>query len=278
MGKASSSKKVARAQRAAGRPGSGRNLGWPMAIGAVVVVGVLIITISRGNTDDVSPPALGDHWHAAYGIYDCGTFLPNLTDQVPDESGLHTHADGLMHMHPFGTRYTGDGANIGNWGETVGLTLTDTSFSAGTIERENGDSCGDELGEGTVQLKVWDSPDDEDGRLLDGDFADYAPQDFSMFVLAFVPEGTEIPKPPAENIANLRAPVDVVGSTIPPIDPALTSTTAPGTETTASTAPGTETTAPGTETTASTEPTGSTSTTGSTTTSTAGASTTTTSP
>jgi hypothetical protein len=257
MGKASSSKKVARAARAAGKPGSGRNLGWPLAIGAIVVVGVLIIILSRGKTEGIVPPALGDHWHAAYAIYDCGSFMPDLTDQVPDESGLHTHADGLMHMHPFGTRYTGDGANIGNWGETVGLEITDTSFAAGTVERENGDSCGEELGEGRVQVKVWDSPSDEEGRLLEGDFADYAPQEFSMFVIAFVPEGTEIPPPPEQTIANLRAPADVVGSSpsvpdisVVPEDPSAsttapgeTPTTAPGTETTASTAP-TETTAP----------------------------------
>jgi len=251
MGKASSSKKVARAARAAGKPGSGRNLGWPMAIGAIVVVGILIIIMSRGKTGDVVPPAIGDHWHAAYGIYDCGTFLPNLTDQVADETGLHTHADGLMHMHPFGTRYTGEGANIENFGLTVGLEVTDTSYKAGTVERENGDSCGEELGESVVQLKVWDSPSDEEGRLIESDFGDYAPQEFSMWVLAFVPEGTEIPKPPEETIANLRAPADVVGaSTVPSVpdisvvDPnASSTTTAPGTETTASTAPGSETTA-----------------------------------
>jgi hypothetical protein len=259
MGKASSSKKVARAARAAGKPGGGRNLGWPLAIGAIVVVGVLIIVISRGKTGDVVPPAIGDHWHAAYAVYDCGEFLPNLSDQVADETGLHTHGDGLMHMHPFGTRYTGEGANIENWGLTVGLEVSDTSYKAGTVERENGDSCGEELGESIVQLKVWDSPNDEEGRLIESDFGEYAPQEFSMWVLAFVPEGTEIPKPPDENIANLRAPADVVGaSTVPSIpdisvvDPNA-STTVPG-ETTTTVAGATTTTAPGTETTASTAP------------------------
>jgi len=257
MGKASSSKKVARAARAAGRPGARRNIGWPLLIGAVVVVGVLLVVVSRGNNEEAGPPRLGDHWHAAYGIYDCTDFLPNLTDEVPDESGLHTHSDGLMHIHPFGTRYTGEGANIGNWGETVGLELSDTRFKAGTIERENGDECADGQ-EGTVQLKVWDSPADEEGRLIDGDFAEWAPEDQSMFVIAFVPEGTEIPKPPQANIDSLAAPIDTQqgATSVPPqtipIDP--TATTAPGTETTApgteTTAPGTETTAPGTETTA----------------------------
>jgi hypothetical protein len=240
MGKASSSKKVARAARAAGKPGAGRNYAWPLTIGAIVVVGVLIIILSRGDTEDVVSPKIGEHWHAAYGIYDCGTFLPNLSDVIPDDTGLHTHDDGLMHMHPFGTSYTGDNATIGNWGITTGLELTDTSYSASAVSRSNGDSCGDELGEGTLQLKVWDSPNDEEGRLITEDFADYAPQEFSMWVLAFVPEGTEIPKPSDETIANLRAPADVTG-----VDPnQTTSSTIPGEATT--TVPGeTTTTIPG---------------------------------
>lgn len=249
MGKASSSKKVARAAKAAGRPGAGRSWGWPALIGGVVVLGLVLIVISRGNTDDSVAPKLGDHWHAAYGIYVCDTFLPPLNDAVTDETGLHTHGDGLMHMHPFGTSYTGENANIENFGLTVDLEVSDDSFRTGGVERENGDEC-DDGSEGTVQLKVWDSPDDEEGRLLEGDFADYAPQEFSMWVLAFVPEGTEIPKPPQEVIDALRAPADVVGSqpTTPPVsgteDTLPGSTTVPGSaETTVAPTDTTDTTA-----------------------------------
>ena len=248
MGKASSSKKVARAAKAAGRPGAGRSWGWPALIGGVVVLGLVLIVISRGNTEDAVAPKLGDHWHAAYGIYICDTFMPPLSDTVADETGLHTHGDGLMHMHPFGTSYTGENANIGNFGLTVDLEVDDDAFRMGGLVRENGEEC-DDGREGTVQLKVWDSPDDPEGRLIESDFADYAPQEFSMWVLAFVPEGTEIPKPPDEVIEALRAPADVVGSqpTTPPVSgtddtlpastvPESTETTAAPTETTATTA------------------------------------------
>jgi len=224
MGKASSSKKVARAKRASGRPGAKKSYTWPLTIGAVVVVGVLLVVLSAGGRDSSSePPRLGDHWHAAYGIYDCDAFITPLDDVVPDESGIHTHGDGLMHMHPFGTKYTGSGANIGNWGETVGLELTDTSIRAGQMEAENGDSCGEE--DGVLQLWTWDSIDDDEGTRIESDFADYAPQDGSMFVLAFAPEGAEIPPPPPEAQASLQAPVDVVGpqNTVPP-----STTTTPG--------------------------------------------------
>jgi hypothetical protein len=252
MGRASSNKKVARAARAAGRPGTGRNLGWPLLVGVIVVLGVLLIVLSRGKTDDATAPQLGDHWHVAYAIYDCDHFIPNLTDVVAqDTTGLHTHGDGLMHLHPFATKYTGKGANIGHWGEATGLDLTDTSIKAAGIDRENGDECDD--GKGTLQLKVWDSPTDETGHLIDKDFADYAPQEFSLLTLAFVPEGTDIPKPPEANIEALQAPSDVTGQTTLPSVPPESSTSAPGSTESTEPPATTESTAPG-DTTATSEP------------------------
>src|SRR4051794_27883013 len=256
MGKASSSKKVARAARAAGRPGSRRSLGWPLLITAVVVVGVLLIVLSRTDNPTTVAPKLGDHWHAAYGIYDCDHFIPNLTDiKTPDTTGLHTHGDGLMHMHPFATRYTGHGANLGNWGEMTGLKVTDTSVKAAGISHKNGDKCGTKPG--TLQLKVWSSPDAKTGRLIKKDFASYAPQEFTVWVLAFVPAGTDIPKPPQSVLDALQSPSDVSGSPPPsaPVGtvPGSTATTAPGsasttptgsTETTQTTAPSATTVPP----------------------------------
>ncbi|MEN3273751.1 MAG: hypothetical protein V7636_2512 [Actinomycetota bacterium] len=231
MGKASSSKKVARAARAAGRPGSRRSLGWPLLITSVVVVGVLLVVLSRNDNPTTVAPKLGDHWHAAYGIYDCDHFIPNLVDvKTPDTTGLHTHGDGLMHMHPFATRYTGHGANIGHWGEMTGLKVTDTSIKAAGISRKNGDKCGKKAG--TLELMTWDSPTAKTGHVVKKDFADYAPQEFTVWVLAFVPEGTDIPKPDQSVLDALQSPSDVSGgsngatSTVVPA-PGSTDTSAP---------------------------------------------------
>src|SRR4051794_34093668 len=99
MGKASSSKKVARAARAGGRTTKGpkRQIAYPLAIAAIVVVGVLVVLIARNDNQDAAAatPIVGDHWHAAYGIYVCDAFLPALTDQITDTTGLHTHGDGV---------------------------------------------------------------------------------------------------------------------------------------------------------------------------------------
>ncbi|MBW8824798.1 MAG: hypothetical protein JF603_00385 [Acidobacteria bacterium] len=233
MGKASSSKKVARAARAAGKPGSGRNLVWPLTIGAVVILGVLLVAVTvAAPNKGKEPPAIGDHWHAAYGIFNCSSFINPLNDVVDDTTGLHTHGDSLMHIHPFSTKYTGKGANIGNWGNTTGLELTDTSIKAAGIDVKNGDKCDGKPGK--VVMKVWKDPSDTTGTVITKDLAKYAPQNFNLITIAFVAEGATIPKPPDSAIAALQAPADVTGqptATVPPtseLPPAATSsTTAP---------------------------------------------------
>ena len=215
MGRASSSKKVARAAKAAGRPGSKKSLVWPVSIGLVVLLGVGLIAISAAGREsgaDVEP-LLGDHWHAAYGVYACDEFLPPVNDAIPDESGIHSHGDGLIHLHPLSTNYTGEDADLAAFGETTDLEITEESIAMPSGETyQNGDDCGGEPGE--VQVKVWSGPGDTEGRMLEGDFADFAPQDGDILTVAFAPEGAEIPPPPSAG----TQPTDVVpapGDTVP---------------------------------------------------------------
>ncbi len=215
MGRASSSKKVARAAKAAGRPGTKKSLVWPVSIGLVVLLGVGLIAVSAAGREggaDVEP-LLGDHWHVAYGVYACDEFLTPVSDAVPDESGIHSHGDGLIHMHPLSTKYTGDGATLEAFGETTALEITDDAIATPSGDTyEDGDDCGGEPGE--VQVKVWSGPGDTEGRMLDGAFADFAPQDGDILTVAFAPDGAEIPPPPSAG----TQPSDVVpapGETVP---------------------------------------------------------------
>jgi hypothetical protein len=247
MGKASSSKKVQRAAKAAGRPGAKKSYGWPLTIGAVVLLGVLLIVVTVSTNDDTEPgsPKVGEHWHAAYGIYDCDTYLPPQSDEGEDREGIHTHEDGLMHIHPFLTRVTGDGANLEAFGRQIGMEVGDTSFSIdGGLERSNGDDCDGDPGQ--VQLVTWDSQTDETPSVRRRNLSAYAPPDGSIWVLAFVPEGTEVPKPPsAVNLADPlaaeegRAPVSQQqgGSTTTavPRDNESTTTSAPAGDTSSTT-------------------------------------------
>src|SRR5918994_1642769 len=122
MGKASSSKKVARAARAGGRSSAGRqrNLLFPGVIGAIVLLGSALVWYAaderKGDTD--IPPVIGDHWHAAVGIYVCGEWQPDIPE-FENTTGIHTHGDGVIHIHPFSQ--SGAGENVQDEGAEPAL-------------------------------------------------------------------------------------------------------------------------------------------------------------
>ncbi len=140
MGKASSSKKIARAARAGGRV-SGirqRNLLFPGTITAIVVLGLAMVGFSikdhKDEASDIAPTYQhdgkpGDHWHAAYGIDICGKpQAPIPTFESP--IGIHTHGDGVIHIHPFTLEGAGENATIGNFlKHAPGVKLTDTKLT-----------------------------------------------------------------------------------------------------------------------------------------------------
>ncbi len=132
MGKASSAKKVARAARAGGkRTGQRRQLGFPMAVVAIVVAGVGLVTFAKASgesTDDSNPPQPGDHWHAAYGVYVCDRFIADFSDRGPDRLGIHTHDDGLVHIHPFSGGAGGRNATLAKFFDQVDLEVTDSEI------------------------------------------------------------------------------------------------------------------------------------------------------
>ena len=133
MGKASSSKKVARAARAGGRSAANkqRNLLFPGVIGGIMLLGVALVAFAandRKAEDDV-PPVLGDHWHAAVGFYICGEFQPNLPE-FESRVGIHTHGDGVIHIHPSSAGGAGENATLGAFLEGAGVTLDDNELNA----------------------------------------------------------------------------------------------------------------------------------------------------
>lgn len=241
MGKASSSKKVARAAKAAGRPGTKKSYAWPAAISGVVVLGVVLIVASfGGDASSNEPPRIGDHWHAAYGVYDCDTYIAPFADEAGDRAGIHTHQDGLMHIHPFSSRVTGKGANIEAFGDDVGMDVSDTSIEGPGIDVENGDKCGDD--EGTVRLLVWDDANTEEPRVITEDIASYNPPDSTIWALVFAPEDAEIPLPPSA--INLQDPLAAEEGRQPPT---ATSVPVEGETPTSEVPPGETTTIPPTD-------------------------------
>src|SRR3954454_15771063 len=162
MGKASSAKKVARAARAGGSTKQRkRNLAFPLSIAAIIIVGALVIFVARGSNETASAasPTTNDHWHAAFGIYVCDTFLPAVADGPTDTKGIHTHQDGIIHIHPFSGGSAGNNAKMKVFADQVSLGLSSDGFTMpdGT-QYKNGYDCN-----GTpavVTLSQWNSADE----------------------------------------------------------------------------------------------------------------------
>jgi hypothetical protein len=188
-----------------------------------------------GGAEDAGGIKVGDHWHAAYGIYNCDTYLAPLADQRGDEFGIHTHQDYLMHMHPVSSRVTGDGANLGVFMNETGTELSDTSLSGAGIDVENGDDCGGE--EGTLKLLTWENGSQAEPTVITEGFEDYAPADGSIWVLAFTADGTEVPLPPgAINLADPTAAEEgrepATATSLPAQEPVTEATVPPDASTT----------------------------------------------
>jgi hypothetical protein len=237
MGRASSNKKVARiASTGGGRTARGRTPWlWYGGLTSVVVLGILLVASSRNNLNaSVEHPDFKDHWHTAYGIYICNQFKPPMP-QPANLIGIHTHTDGLMHVEPSSTLDTGKGATVGRFASgQPGFKLSATRIQyPGDRVYKNGDKCGSKPGH--LEVRMWENKNAEP-KTVTGDPGKIRLKDQMLLTIAFVPEGTTIPKPPsAANLADPNAGESGAVTTVPE-----TTTSAPaGSTTTAPPAPST---------------------------------------
>lgn len=217
MGKASSAKKIKRVQQAgvSRAPGQRRKYGYPALIAGIIVVGSVMVFFARDQQSasaGEAPVANQDHWHAAYALNICGENQANPSDVGPDTKDIHTHGDGLVHIHPFVGAASGENATFQVYVDQLGIELTDDSITLpdGTTYT-NGDDCeiDDKKKPGQVTLFVWppQATDATDPEVITSDIgATRFTDDGQVFVLAFVPEGYEMALPPStEALAN---PID----------------------------------------------------------------------
>jgi hypothetical protein len=263
VGKASSAKKAARvAKSSSGRKvRSQQGLVFPVALAVVLTLGLALVVYGRAtNRQDLGAPQLntasqpGDHWHSAYGIYICDQYIPSMSVGVePDPGGIHTHQDGVIHIHPFQTATTGRNARLGDFFAQTGLDVSSSKIqlpddpalgdnSGKTFE--NGDKCPDGQ-EGVVKVLVWDdAAGTDDAKVFVADIDRIRFTNNAMaFAFAFVPADLDIstiPRPPtAAQLQELGA-VDSGAAA----DSDASTTTIPGGS--ATTVAGATTTAPAT--------------------------------
>jgi len=252
MGKASSSKKVARlAERGKGRKArfQGGTV-FPLIIAVVVILGLVLVTYARSTSQaDAAGPKIGDHWHLGYGIYICDDYLPPFEDEKEStvefqELQIHSHGDGVMHWHPGNeqaiNRSTGRAATFGVFLGLYGVGLTDTKLSLtgaeltppteDRVHEEGKDTCtvnGKEE-KSSLRVVVWARYDQPDARIVRTSSLgeERILNDQQVFVVAFLPDSVanaDIPMPPwAAELPTLGAidsggpvPTTVAPSTVP---------------------------------------------------------------
>ena len=204
------------------------SFGWNVAIAVVLIVGVVSVFLVRGGSDSAGsgPPRAvdqaanepGDHWHTALDVNICGEWLdpapafekPYGSPNQVANAGIHSHADGLIHTHPFVVAEEGNNAVLGKFFDYGGWSLSSDSIDLGGANAahtqwagpesapkrtswSNGDTCpfGQYKGE-KVQL-TWAV----DGKKKTGNPADYHMKDGETVAIYMLPKGADMPFPPA---------------------------------------------------------------------------------
>jgi hypothetical protein len=263
MGKASSSKKIARAARAGGRVSTGqpRSLLFPGVLGLVVILGVALVAYARDDrrSDDLGGvPQLGDHIHQALAIHACGEFLPEVPE-FESPVGIHTHGDGVMHIHPFSQLGVGANATLDRYiddaREDGGLDFSLSSSKLSYLDQvfEEGETECEGIDDPQLRVAYWSNVQDATSapEVTSGGFGDRRlTEDGAGITIFFGDPDDDIPKPPnAANLAELGA-VDggrqlddpQAGATTTTAGDGSTTTTGEPTESTSTTAAGDTTT------------------------------------
>ncbi|MCY3586699.1 MAG: hypothetical protein F4117_03210 [Acidimicrobiales bacterium] len=238
MARSAAAKKVAKAASAGGSGRSfrpRRDILFPAAMLLVVLLGVVLILVARNERSSnapAGPPRLGDHWHSLYAIYDCDEFIGDLyPNDVDDQSGIHTHGDGLIHIHPFHTGVTGQFATVGAFMREIEFELTDSRIELpdGTILDESGEGCASpdpdsddpDISEPGAELRImrWETLQAEKALAFTEDLRDVRfLDDGQIFVFAFVHPSVENADVPRPDDAFLRAYLNLPPEDQPLID------------------------------------------------------------
>lgn len=214
---------------------------FPFIVALVFVLGFGLVVYARESRPaaDASAPRIEDHWHHTYGFFVCGEWVQlegdgegqdangQPTNVAYARSGVHSHDDGLIHWHPFSSAAVGRRAQLGVFLDTFDVELSndvlafpdDQLTPALTAIQEDGRFESDETecpgvdgGDpetGKLRVVRWDNvADTDEGTTFIRGFDEIAlDRDAMAVVIAFVPDGTDIEKPPwndqfAENVSN----------------------------------------------------------------------------
>ncbi len=213
MGRASSSKKVARAAGTGGGRTHRNRTPWTYygVIVAVVILGILGTWASRDrreaqiNSAGGTPPTVGTVWNEGYAVDECGKIQPAIT-HAKDPEGITTgNGDGIIHIHPTTKSAAGKNADLGKFADAVGMKLNAAELQLpGGKLYQDGDTCNGKTSH--VYVREFAYAGDTVGTLQNVDPRNVLLQDQALVTIAFVPasEKNNIPSPPAYVVTNLN--------------------------------------------------------------------------
>jgi len=154
-------------------------------------VSLIALAKNDGGSSSAKGPGakVGDHWHAAIGVNVCGTWQANLPTYEA-ATGVHSHGDGFMHIHPFSAAGAGSNAKVGLFYSQAGDKLSATELKFAKKTYKNGDVC-DNLDKKPSEVR-WTV----NGQEKTGNPADYVPNDRDVVAIAFIPKDADIGTPP----------------------------------------------------------------------------------
>ena len=242
MGKASSSKKVARAAGIGSGKGRRRQTPWGYlaAIAVIVVLGLVGTVTSRNrlisqiNNAGGTAPTVGTTWYEGYSVYACGKFLPEVKVPAPDPQGITTAQTGIITIAPKVKAVAGKNATLGKFASAVGIKLNaaEMQLPGGHLYLD-GNTC--EGQPGHVYIKQFAYVGDTVGELYNGaknqlpklDPTAVPLSNGALITIAFVPSG---------KAASIPAPPSSVGTALTALQASSSSTSASTTTPSASTA------------------------------------------
>jgi hypothetical protein len=223
----------------------GASRGWIITTVAIAVVGTILVVLSYQDRQDqaaVAPIANKDHWHAYLGVNICGTWEPAVPQfegrdgsMSPNpQAGIHSHADFLIHDHPYASDEAGKKATLGRYLMYAQSNVSSDSIRLWSnwvpnVDLTNGDKCKDSGKPGELQWKVGKLGEPWPTKAETGDPSDHHIGNGEIIALYFVPKGTKLEQPPGsdealKSISDLGATQQLTTTSSVPTSAATTAT------------------------------------------------------
>lgn len=145
----------------------------------------------------IGPVPASSHWHAAYVVRVCDDVLAPF-DSTDDPLGIHSHADGIIHIHPFFEASGYEQATMGLFADAMGFELSDGELTLpGGGTWRDGDLCGTRPGRVFVDRWSEADPATPTERIFEGLEELRFRADGELYQIAFAPEDSAPVVPPS---------------------------------------------------------------------------------